>query len=80
MRKKICSTIVPHDATQAKRPQQLCLPLESPYTKPKKAQISSIPGVSPKERNRYRVMLGDVILGDHLSLDEAIKVAKGGKH
>ena len=29
-----------------------------------KPQISSIPGISPKEPHRYRVMLGDGILGD----------------
>jgi hypothetical protein len=47
---------------------------------PKKPQIKSVPGVSIKERNRYRVMLADQILGDHLTLDEAIEVAgKGGK-
>lgn len=43
---------------------------------PRKAQISSIPGVSLKERNRYRVVIGDAILGDKLTLDEALKLAK----
>jgi hypothetical protein len=53
--------------------QQLCLP-------PKKPQIVSIPGISPKRRDRYRVMIGERILGDNLSLDEALILAKrGGK-
>jgi hypothetical protein len=44
----------------------------------RKPQISSIPGISPRERNRYRVTLGDKVIGDRLDLDEAIKVAKFG--
>jgi hypothetical protein len=43
-----------------------------------KPQISSIPGVSPKQRDRYRVVMGDRILGDRLTLDEALKLAQGG--
>jgi hypothetical protein len=43
--------------------------------KSKKPQICSIPGVSPKERDRYRVVLGGEILGDRLSIDEAIALA-----
>lgn len=43
-----------------------------------KPQISSIPGISPKQRDRYRVVFGDEVLGDRLSLDEAIKLAAGG--
>ncbi len=43
-----------------------------------KPQILSIPGISPKER-RYRVVLGDRILGDRLSLDEALRLSQGGK-
>jgi hypothetical protein len=43
-----------------------------------KPQIVSIPGISPKERHRYRVLLGDKVLGDFLSLDEAIALANGG--
>jgi hypothetical protein len=44
-----------------------------------KPQIVSAPGVSPKERSRYRVTLGGEVLGDRLTLDEALKLAKGGK-
>jgi hypothetical protein len=47
-------------------------------SKPPKPQISSIPGLSPKERRRYRVMLGDVILGDLLTIDEALELVRGG--
>ncbi len=57
--------------------QQLELfPLAS---KRQKAQISSIPGVCPKERNRYRVSVDGVILGNCLSVDEALRLAKGGE-
>jgi hypothetical protein len=45
-----------------------------------KPQIVSIPGISPKERNRYRVVLGDRILGDRLTLDEAIALANQSTH
>jgi hypothetical protein len=70
-RKKLCSPIV----AQADYSQQLCLNLEPP----RKAQISSIPGIPAKERNRYRVTFNGEILGDKLTLDEALKLA-GGKH
>jgi hypothetical protein len=40
-----------------------------------KPQISSIPGISPKQRDRYRVMLSDVVFGDRLTFDEAIALA-----
>jgi hypothetical protein len=44
-----------------------------------KPQIVSTPGICPKERCRYRVVLGGEVLGDRLTLDEALKLAKGGK-
>jgi hypothetical protein len=56
---------------------QLSLPLALDR-KPHKPQISSIPGISPKQRDRYHVVLGDEILGDRLTLDEAIALVKGG--
>lgn len=43
-----------------------------------KPQITTIPGVPIGVRERYRVVLGDEILGDCLSIDEAVKLAKGG--
>lgn len=46
--------------------------------KPQKPQISSVPGTSVKQRNRYRVLLGEKVLGDRLTLNEALKVAKRG--
>lgn len=66
---------------------QLSLPLETPQHKPEefalqkcsKPQISSTPGIPPKEKHRYRVSLGNRILGDRLTLDEAIALAKRGK-
>jgi hypothetical protein len=45
--------------------------------KKQKAQITSSPGVSPRERDRYRVMLGGEILGDRLSMDEALLLTQG---
>jgi hypothetical protein len=41
-----------------------------------KPQIVSIPGVPPKEQHRYRVTLGNQILGDRLTLDQALALAK----
>ncbi len=46
--------------------------------KRQKPQISSIPGISPRERDRYRVLIGSEILGDRLTLDEALQLAQGG--
>jgi hypothetical protein len=43
-----------------------------------KPQILSIPGISPKELHRYRVILGSEVLGDRLTMDEALLLAKGG--
>jgi hypothetical protein len=45
-----------------------------------KPQIVSISGIPPKEPHRYRVMLGDEILGTHLTLDEAIALANQSTH
>lgn len=63
MHKKICNNIVPQGTTQVKH-QQLCLALETPQqsSAPRKPQISSIPGISPKVRNRYRVTLAGKVL------------------
>jgi hypothetical protein len=44
-----------------------------------KPQILSIPGVSQKQRDRYRVVFGGEILDDRLSIDQAIALAKGGE-
>lgn len=41
-----------------------------------KPQIFSIPGISPKQRDRYRVMAGNEILGDRLTLDEVLTLSK----
>jgi hypothetical protein len=70
---------LPDKQPQAKQLSLPLEPLESPQFKPQKSQISSIPGVSPKQRNRYQVQLGDEILGTHLTLDEALSLAKEGK-
>jgi hypothetical protein len=57
--------------------EQLSLPLANPLHC-QKPQILSVPGISPKQRDRYRVVMGDRILGDQLTLDEALLLAKGG--
>jgi hypothetical protein len=44
--------------------------------KSQKPQISTTPGISQKERDRYRLVLGDRILGDFLSIEEALALAK----
>jgi hypothetical protein len=63
--------------------QQLTLPLASPQ-KPeifrKKAQITSSPGVLPKQRDRYRVIVGTRVLGDFLNIDEALLLANQSTH
>lgn len=43
--------------------------------KREKPQVSGIPGIPPRERHRYRVTLGEEILGDRLTLDEAVTLA-----
>lgn len=45
-----------------------------------KPQIASIPGVSLKDRNRYRVVLKGEILGDRLTIDQAIALANKSTH
>jgi hypothetical protein len=72
--KKIAYAIVPQKA-QLGQYQQLSLDLPSPLHEGKlKPQISSISGISPKERHRYQLKLGDRVLGDWLTLDEALKL------
>ena len=50
-------------------------PAVIPLKKRQKPQISGIPGISPKDRHRYRVIIGNEILGDRLNVDEAIALA-----
>ena len=45
-----------------------------------KPQISIISGILPRERNRYRVVLGGRVLGDFLNLNEAIALANQSTH
>jgi hypothetical protein len=79
-------TILSQSRGEGNFPEQLTLPLAAPQ-KPaqqanlfsRKPQISSIPGISLKQRNRYRVTLGGQLLGDRLTLDEALILAKRGR-
>jgi hypothetical protein len=69
------------DSKNNNHSHQLALPLASPQ-KPEifcqKPQVESIPGISVKQRDRYRVIFHDQVLGDRLTLDEAVILAKGG--
>jgi hypothetical protein len=71
------------DSKNDNHSHRLALPLASPQ-KPEifrqKAQIVSSPGSSPKQRDRYRVMVGDRVVGDFLTLDEAIALANQSTH
>jgi hypothetical protein len=58
---------------------QLPLPLALDRNQ-QKFQISSIPGIPPKQRDRYRLLLGNQVLGDRLTLDEAIALANQSTH
>jgi hypothetical protein len=72
----ICSTlltIAPNIAETSKQSSKQQIQAFS-----KKPQISSIPGVPPRERHRYRVTLGDKLLGEYLDLDQALQLVKGG--
>lgn len=72
-------------ASTAQIARQLSL-WESPQQNPEnfapkkrqKPQISSVPGTSPKQRDRYRVVCRDQILGDRLSIEQALELAKTG--
>jgi hypothetical protein len=77
---------IAHYQMRKASPQQLTLwdlqqnPEEFAFQKQQKPQISSIPGISPKEHDRYRVVLGREILGERLTLDEALKLANQSTH
>jgi hypothetical protein len=75
-------TIIPQSNRNSKNENhsyQLSLPLALDRNQ-QKPQIVSIPGISPKQRDRYRVMRGDQVLGDRLTLDEAIALANQSTH
>ena len=46
--------------------------------KSQKPQISSIPGIPPREQHRYQVKLGNAVLGNFLTIDQALELAKQG--
>jgi hypothetical protein len=73
-----------HDCKSDNHSHQLSLPLESTHQKREifrqKAQIKSSPGVSAKQRDRYRVMVGTRVLGDFLNIDEALLLANQSTH
>jgi hypothetical protein len=54
-------------------------PIEDiPFKKRIMPQISSIAGLPPTQPNRYRVKLGDAILGEYLPINEALSLANDG--
>jgi hypothetical protein len=66
-------------------PGQLSPPPDTPqnpevllFKKRRKPQISCIPGISLTSQRKYQVKVGDRILGDKLTLQEALELAKGG--
>jgi hypothetical protein len=71
---KNCGTNIPQNPPSKGRQLEIFTSLGKRH----KPKICSIPGVFPKQRDRYRVVLWDRILGDHLSIDQAIALAKGG--
>ena len=75
-------TIIPQSNRNSKNENhshQLSLPLALDRNQ-QKPQIVSIPGISPKQRDRYRLMRGDEVLADRLTLDEAIALANQSTH
>lgn len=71
MRNKKCSNIV----TQNSPPQGRQLELFPPAYKSRKPQIESIPGVSPRDRNRYQVVLGGKAICTRLDASDAAQLA-----
>ena len=45
-----------------------------------KPQIVNIPGVLLKEQHRYRVVLDDEVLGDRLTIEQAIALSNQSTH
>jgi hypothetical protein len=73
---KNCATTIAQNSPAHRRQLELFN-----YTgKRHKPQISSIPGIHPRERNRYQVKLADAFLGTHLTLDQAIALANQSTH
>jgi len=72
--KKNCNLSVTRKSPEQGRQLELFQNLIS-----KKPQIVSIPGASVKEENRYRVTLAGEILGDCLTIEQALKLAGGAK-
>ncbi len=72
--KNFSTAIISRNRTLPQGDPQVC---ELPPLQRQKPQISSIPGVSAKEKNRYRVTLGGVILGAQLTSQEAYLLAQG---
>jgi hypothetical protein len=71
MSKKKCATNITQNSPAYRRQLDLFIHQGNRH----KPQISSIPGVLPRECDRYRVLLGSEILGDRLTMDEAIALA-----
>jgi len=70
-KRKNCATNITQNSPSKRRQLDLFIHQGNLH----KPQILSIPGVFPKQRDRYGVVLGDRILGDRLTLDEAITLA-----
>lgn len=73
---KIYSTTVPQLNTFSKN-ENHSLQISLPLKKRRKPQVQSIPGVSPRERNRYQVVFGGEIVATALTGEQALALAKG---
>jgi len=75
-KRKDCATTIPQNPPAQGRRLELFTHTGNLH----KPQISTIPGISVKQRDRYQVVLNDVVLGDRLTLDEAIALANQSTH
>jgi len=73
--KKICNLSV----TRKSPAQGRQLEIFSQNLISQKPQIASIPGMSIREKNRYRVTLAGEILGDYLTIEQALQLVGGVK-
>jgi hypothetical protein len=76
MSKKDCATNITQNSPGHRRQLDLFIHQGNLH----KPQILSIPGISPKQRDRYRVVMGDRILGDRFINAQAIALANQSTH
>jgi hypothetical protein len=72
-KRKDCATSIPQNSLVKGRQLDLFVRQGNLH----KPQILSIPGISMKRRDRYRVMVGNEVLGEFLTIDKALPLAQG---